>query len=224
MNLSKLLLIAISVFLFLSGCFTPAKMDGWIEEHEGGFSKKLKTSDYIIIKTPDLPQKDQASVSEKGKGKFIPALFYWKSEHTIVSSLNPYIPIGLMNSTIIQYANTKGLKQKLNGQKIELTINKFPLVFTFTDRYQLFFFVVFYVQSEHLFIGPQKENITVSYKILKDNAETKNGTITIADPDKVVNQKLFQSVKKMTWNYLDEYDNNMRAVSKEIVDKLLLEL
>ena len=67
MNLSKLILIAISVFLFLSGCFTPAKMDGWIEEHEGGFSKKLKTSDYIIIKTPDLPQKDQASVSEKGR-------------------------------------------------------------------------------------------------------------------------------------------------------------
>lgn len=214
----------IIIFLFFSGCMTPAKMDGWIEEHEGGFAKKLKTSDYITIKNPDLPQSDLASVSKKGDSKFIPALLYWKSERTIVADLNTYIPIGLMNATIIQYANTKGLKQKLNGEHIEFTLNKVPSVFTFTDKYQLFFFVVFYVQDQQFFITPQKQDIVVSYRILKDNTEVKNGTVTVADPDKAVRLKFLQSLKKMTWNYLDEYDNNVRAASKEIVDKLLLQL
>jgi hypothetical protein len=221
MQFRKLTLAALLGFVLLSGCFTPAKMDGWIEQHEGGFSKKLKTSDYITIKTPALSEKEQASTSQKGRGKFVPAIIYWKSERTIVSTLNTYIPVGLMNSTIIQYANTKSLKQKLNGQKVELTINKFPSVFTFTDRYQLFFFLVFYVQSEHLFIRPQKEDISVSYKILKDSIETKSGTIIIPDADKTVNQKIFQSAKKLTWDYLDEYDTNIRTVSRQIVDKLL---
>lgn len=68
-------------------------MDGWIYEYEGGFSTKLKSSDYINIKTDDIPKSDIASTSQKGKGKFIPAIFYWKSERTTVSSLNRYIPV-----------------------------------------------------------------------------------------------------------------------------------
>jgi hypothetical protein len=33
-------------------------MDGWIEQYEGGFTTKLKASDYITIKTPELPKSD----------------------------------------------------------------------------------------------------------------------------------------------------------------------
>ena len=61
----------------------------------------------------------------------------------------------------------------------------------------------------------------MSYKILKDSIETKSGTIIIPDADKTVNQKIFQSAKKLTWDYLDEYDTNIRTVSRQIVDKLL---
>ncbi len=215
---------AIAFLILISGCLTPKKMDGWINEYEGGFTTKLKTSDYITIKTPELPRSEFPSVSQKGKSKFIPALFYWKSERTVVSELNPYIPVVNINSTIIQYANTKKLREKLNGQKIELTISKVPDVFTFVDRYKLFFFVVFYVQTENIFISPQRQDMIVSYRILKDNAETKKGSITITDPSKARSLKFLQSVKKMTWNYLEEYDNIIKAMSKEFIDKLLLEI
>lgn len=199
-------------------------MDGWIEEYEGGFTTKLKTSDYITIKTPDLPKSDVASVSEKGKSKLVPLLFYWKSERTVVSKLNPYIPVVNINSTIIQYANTKKLREKLNGQKLELTISKVPTAFTLIDRYQLIFFVLYYVHWQKIFIGPQQQDLVITYRILKDDTETKKGVITIADPSKSVNLKFLQSVKKMTWNYLEEYDNIIKAMSKEFVDKLMLEI
>lgn len=221
---NTIIITAIALLLFTSGCLTPKKMDGWINEYEGGFTTKLKTSDYITIKTPELPKNDLPSVSAKGPGKFVPAIFYWKSERTVNSSLNPYIPVVNINSTILQYANTKKMREKLNGQKIELTINKVPDMFTLVDRYQLFFFVVFYVQSERIFIAPQKQDLVINYRILKDNAETKTGTITIADPSKAKDLKFLQSVKKMTWNYLEEYDNIVKDMSKQFVDKLLLEI
>lgn len=217
------IIIGIALF-FITGCLTPKKMDGWINEYEGGFTTKLKTSDYITIKTPELAKSDLPSVSQKGDGKFIPAIFYWKSERTVVSTLNPFIPVVNINSTIIQYANTKGLRQKLNGEKIELTINKAPSAFTLLDRYQLFFFVVFYIQKENIFINPQSQDLIISYRKLKDNAQTKSGSITIHDPSKSMRLKFFQSVKKMTGNYLEEYDNIIKSMSKEFVDKLLTEI
>lgn len=216
------IIMAVTFLLLTSGCLTPKKMDGWINEYEGGFTTKLKTSDYITIKTPELPKSDLPSVTEKGKGKLIPLLFYWKSERTTVSSLNPYIPVVNINSSIIQYANTKKLREKLNGQKIELSISKMPDVFTLVDRYQLIYFVFYYVHWERIFISPQKQDLVISYRILNGNAETKAGTITIADPSRPRDLKFLQSVKKMTWDYLEEYDNIIKAMSREFVDKLLL--
>jgi len=214
--------IVIFIF-FISGCVTAKKMDGWIGQYES-VPGKLKTSDYITIKTDNIPHNENASVSHKGKGKFIPAIFYWKSEQTTISDLNPLIPINKINTSIINYANSKSLKSKLNGQKVELSFAKMPNVFSMTHKYQMFFFVVFYVQSEYFYLTPQKQDLIVSYRILKDNLETKKGEITIADPSKKINQKIFQSVKKMTWNYLDEYDNVLNAMSRELVDKLLVQL
>lgn len=218
------IIAAFALLLFTSGCLTAKKMDGWIEEYEGGFTTKLKTSDYITVVTPELPKSDLSSVSQKGKYKLVPAIFYWKSERSVVSSLNPYIPVVNINSTILQYANTKKLKEKLNGQKIELTINKVPAVFNLVDRYQMIFFVVYYVHWEKVFISPQKQDLIISYRILKENTEIKKGTITVADPSKPRDLKFLQSVKKMTWNYLEEYDNIIKAMSKEFTDKLLLEI
>lgn len=218
------LIVAAVALLLLSGCLTPKKMDGWIEQYEGGFTTKLKTSDYITIKTPELPKSDVPSVSQKGKYKLVPALVYWKSERSVISTLNPYIPVVNINSTILQYANTKKLREKLNGQKIELSISKVPSVFTLIDRYQMIFFVLYYVHWEKIFISPQRQDLVITYRILNGNVETKKGIITVKDPSVPRNLKFLQSVKKMTWNYLEEYDNIIKAMSKDFVDKLLLEI
>ncbi len=199
-------------------------MHALLKDLHGAVPNKLKSSDYITIKTESISKSEMASTSQKGGSKFIPAIFYWKSEQTIVSDLNSAIPVNNVTTTIINYANTKGLKQKLNGQKLELSFGKLPEIFTTTHKYQMFFFVLFYVQSEYYFLTPQKQDITVSYKILKDNLPTKTGFVTVADPSKSIRQKIFQSVKKMTWNYLEDYDTNVKAMSKEIIDKIIPEI
>lgn len=215
---------ALAMLLFSTGCLTPKKMDGWIEEHSGGFTTKLKTSDYIVVKTPELPKSDAASVTAKGKYKILPLLVYWKFENSWVPTLNPYIPVATINSTIIQYANSKKLKEKLNGQKLELTVDKVPVTFSLISREHLVFFVVYYAKWGRVFIDPAKQDITFNYRLLKEGVETKKGAITIADPSKPLNLKFLESVKKMTWNYLDEYDNMIRDMSRQLVDKLMAEM
>jgi hypothetical protein len=54
--------------------------------------------------------------------------------------------------------------------------------------------------------------------------ETKKGNITITDPSKPRELKFLQSVKKMTWNYLEEYDNIIKDMSRQFVDKLIVEV
>lgn len=221
--MKKIITYALIAVVF-SGCLTTKKMDGFIEEYEGGFTTKLKTSDYITVSAPELPKTDVASTTVKGKNKVLPLLVYWRFEWSRVPTLNPYIPVANINSTILQYANTKKLKEKLHGQKIELTINKVPTTFSLTYRDHLVYFGLYYVQWGRVFINPQKQDITIGYRILKDKVETKKGAITVADPSKPLDLKFLQSVKKMTWNYLDEYDNIIKDMSRQFVDKLLLEI
>jgi hypothetical protein len=44
------------------------------------------------------------------------------------------------------------------------------------------------------------------------------------DRNNAVSGKLFQSTEKMTWKYLDAYDNNIKTMGKQFVDQLLTEL
>lgn len=84
--------------------------------------------------------------------------------------------------------------------------------------------IVAYTGREHIYIDPQEEDMVVSYRLLKDNLETKKGEITVTNRDQPVALKAFQSPKKLTRRYLEQYDNNIKLMSKELVDKLIVDL
>jgi hypothetical protein len=85
--------------------------------------------------------------------------------------------------------------------------------------------IIYAVTWEYISIQPKVNEMVVSYKIIgNDNVETKTGVISIPNPDKGVNLKAFQSIKKMTWQYLEDYDANITAMSKKLIDKLAAEL
>jgi hypothetical protein len=50
------------------------------------------------------------------------------------------------------------------------------------------------------------------------------GSISITDPETAVGLKMWHSLKKMTWDYLDQHDDNVTAMSRKFVDKLVAEL
>jgi hypothetical protein len=63
---------------------------------------------------------------------------------------------------ILPYAHSKGLKKKLNGQKLELTIEKVPTMFSLRDKGVMIYLVLAYTGWEHIYIEPQTEDMVVS--------------------------------------------------------------
>lgn len=226
-NLVRLALPFAALFclLILSGCLTPRKMDKWIDTHYGKtVPAKLKSNDYITVKTEKPFPTDRVSQTVKGQRKMIPALVYWQWDYANVSALNPAIPAANLSTTVVGYANGKGLRQKVNGQKIELTVNKLPAGFSLREKGTLIYVLVYYIGWEHIFIEPGNDDLVVTYRLLKDDVETKKGIISIPNRGRPVSLKVLQSTKKMTWRYLDQYNENIRAMSRELVDKLLTEI
>ena len=78
---------------------------------------------------------------------------------------------------------------------------------------------------DKLTVVPEDKDMIISYKVFNaDNTAYKNGTITISNADKGVTLGMFQSLKKKTWQYLDQYDESITSMSKIVVDKIAAEL
>src|SRR4051812_27627634 len=104
--------------VFLSSCLGPAKINKWVDNHYGenlNASSKAK-ADYIAVTSPLVTADLKASDTKKQVKNFLPLLFYWQFDYRNTCTLNPKIPVNTLRSTVQSYANSKGLKQKLNGQ------------------------------------------------------------------------------------------------------------
>ena len=76
-------------------------------------SSSLKWPDYDISKT------------EKNTSGMLPLIVYWQFDYKNTCTLNPQIPLNIFNTTVHSYA-PHGLRQKLQGRRLETLWNKFP--------------------------------------------------------------------------------------------------
>src|SRR5260221_4475416 len=133
-NNTAIFLIIVAI---MTGCINEKKMNHYVVNKYGGTitSKKIK-SDYISIISPLLNDNPTPSESLKKTKKVVPLLLYIRVYYQTFCTLNPKIPINQFGSALATYANSKGLKQKLNGGNLELIIAKVALTFYFYTDYQ----------------------------------------------------------------------------------------
>ena len=106
---------------------------------------------------------------------------------------------------------------------MELSVEKIPNVFAIDDKAHVIFFG-YAVGWDDVSIMSDKVDLVVNYKLLKDGAETKKGSITVPyiyDKEKL---GMFKSWKKATDEFLDQYDMNITEMSKSFVKKLVSEI
>lgn len=212
------------MIISLTSCLTPRKIDKWIDhEYGNAIQTKAKKSDYITIVAPQTSN-DIIAKTEKKKMKLLPLLFYWKWEYGTTSTLNEKVPYNTFQQTFIPYANGKRLKEKLNGQTIELKVENMPATFSVVDKGGMVFLLLWAISWDRIFVDPAKQDMVVNYRLLRDGVETKKGTITVADRNKPVDVKVLHSVKKTFWEYLATYTGHVQGMSKEVADKLIAEL
>lgn len=210
--------------LFLSGCVGPRTVNKWVDEHYNStLPTTKKKSDFVSVTSNIAPMGQQLSNTTKKTTNFLPLLFYWQWDYVNTCTLNPQIPVNQFTTTVLNYAN-KGLKQKLAGQRVEFSIEQLPNIFAIHDQSHMIW-VIYTISWEHISIQPNSTEMVVSYKVLNDqNTVTKNGTITVTNEIKQKDLKLFRSLKKTTWQYLDDYTTSITSMSKKAVDKLVAEL
>jgi hypothetical protein len=212
--------------LGLSSCLGPAKIDKWVAHEYKDVPltpDRKKASDYISIKDT-FPSMDQRySTTEDKSGSLLPLIFYWHKNYIFPCTLNPQLSVNNFTSSFMAFASSRRLKQHLNGRRVEISISSIPHSFTLGDNDHMIWLIYAYEWS-YIDLKPGTDDLVLSYRILQGSDEVKTGTISIPDANRRVQLKMFQSLRKMTYNYLDQFNENITAMSKKAVDQLISEL
>jgi hypothetical protein len=216
------LCLACIVFV-LSSCLTSAKLDKFVASqynNELPRPGKKKKAD-IEVTSPLKSDNSQISTTTHKTEKFLPLLVYWKYNHRQSCSLNPSISVTNFSNAVNSLA-TKALTDKLNGRKLELTVEQAPSALSVVVKENMVW-LVYAFAWEKVYIEPDKKDLIVAYKVVGGEGD-KTGKITVKNTDKNMGLRFFQSWKSATSEYLSEYNANFTTMTKTFVNQLTSEL
>ena len=220
----KKTLLILTTIIALTGCVSTKTYSSYV-------TQKLEQQ----IHAPDIQDKnisfdfsklevlDNSVEAEKSKSFFIPAILYWGWENTIECKISPAIVGQTFKSSFLNCADSLGLFNKLNEQQIEISIEKIPTSFVYTNKGNTMIFIIAYTVSELEAIYPQEQNLVINYKLIKNGQTTKSGKLIATNKDKPI-KNIWKSTKKFTWLYIDKFDNNIKVMTNDIVEQLLKQI
>ena len=215
----------ISLCLLLCSCLGPKMINKWVNQHyEGNLpNTSKKKEDAVSISHNISFPGSQLSNTENKTSKVLPLIIYWQYDYINTCTLNPVIPINDFTAAVTAYSRTTAFKQKLNGQKLELTVNKIPGRFTIDDKGHLIWLVYAFAWDK-ITIKNEDRELQVSYRVINGGAEVKSGTVSVTAQDREVPLGMFRSLKKKTKEFLTSYNAGIKTLSKTAMDKILGEL
>lgn len=220
----KLTFVFTIVFSFTS-CIGPKKIDKWIGQKYGETTTSIKPkANYYTLTSPLITADEKTSSSTKKTRKFLPLIFYWQVDYQLSSTLNPKIPINLFISAFSTYANSKNLREKLDGKNLEMTINKIPTSFSLNDDFRSIVLLIVAFSWEKIYLLPVNTDLQISYKLSKENGEINNGVLNISDLNKIKEKTYFKTMKRATTEYLTQYDENIKLMAKSAVVQMIEKL
>ncbi len=207
----------------LSSCLTSAKLDKFVAaQYNNELPKSSKKKKMEFEVTSRLPANNsQISTTVHKTDKFLPLIVYWKYNHRQSCSLNPSIAVSNFSNAVNTLA-TKGLIEKLNGRKLELTVEQAPSAFSLVAKENMIW-LVYAFSWEKIYIEPDMKDLIVAYKLVGGEGD-KTGKITVKNTDKNKGLRFFQSWKSATSEYLTEYNANFTTMTKTFVSQLTNEL
>ncbi len=217
--------VLLAAAFLLSGCLTSKKLDGFVADQ---FNNELPKPDKK--KNPDISvnssmkfESGDISFSSRKTTNFLPLLVYWQYYLRHTCQLNPVIGENYFRKTVMLQAN-KGLNQKLNGRQLELTVNQVPGAFSFTDKGRIIFLVLYAIQWHKIYVEADTKDLVVSYKLSDKGTTVKTGNITVKSIIKDQKIRFFQSWKSATSEHLGQYSVDVAEMTRNFVNKLILEL
>lgn len=215
-------ILSILTITLLTSCIGTKKFTGFVKPKFQDTKTSL-TNDNFIFDWTGLESKVNLVMSTKVKSQFIPAIFYWQWNNSIKCEINPIIVGQYFQESFLQYADTLKVKEKLQGRKLELKLEKIPNSFIYTHKGNSIIFIVAYTVKDLEAIFPQKQDLVVSYKLTQNGLTIKEGKLNTTNKDQPL-KNVWKSTKKFTWLYIDQFKQNTKIMTKEIVEKLITEI
>ncbi len=219
------LLIFMVVAITATSCSTSKRVDKGIKKYYANtIPEKIKGNDYISFNVENTLPANVISETKKTKNKLLPALFYWKWRTENTSVINNMMPIQYFTSSFVAAANSKKIKDKLNGGTLAITVKENPSNFVYVDDGWMVFVLLAYFGKESITIEPSNTKFSVNYSISYPSGETKTGLISTYNINREKAPRYFQNVKGFTREYLASCDNNIKAMAKDLVNDLVVQL
>ncbi len=220
---SSFLLVFVLMIAF-SSCLTSKKMDKFVAKQyndELPTPDKKKQSDIVITSAVQSPVAG-ISATESKTSNLLPLVFYWQVDYKNTCTLNSNIAVTSFSREINgKYA--KSLRQKLNGQNIELTIEQVPDQFAFDDKSHMVWLVYAFAWDKFT-VQPSAKDMIVSYKTNVNGQVAKTGRIVIKNKESNQGLRYLQSWKSAVSEYISAYNTNITAMTHEFATKLNDEL
>jgi hypothetical protein len=199
-------------------------MDKFVATHYNNELPKIdKKKKADIIVTSTVPTGNSAiSTTVHKTNRLLPLIFYWQYKHSQSCSLNSAIAITNFTNTINASA-TKVLSQKLNSNKLELTVEEAPSGFSMVLNEHMIWLVYAFGWAK-VYVEPDYKDLVVTYKMVQGDGTLKTGKIIVKNTDKAKGLRFFQSWKSATSEYLSSYNANLTAMSRSFVTQLSNEL
>lgn len=210
--------------LMLSSCLTSKKLDRFVAARYNNELPKLSKKKKAEIEITSLVPAGNSEISTTvhKTDRFLPLIVYWKYNHRQSCSLNPTIAVTNFSNAVNSLA-TKTLIEKLNGRKLELTVEQAPSAFSLVVKENIIWLIYAFGWSK-IYIEPDKKDLIVAYKLAGSDGGAKTGTIIVKTTDRNIGLRFFQSWKSATSEYLSEYDANFTSMTKTFVSQLTNEL
>lgn len=220
----KCRLLFFAIIFLLPACVSPKRYAGFIRENykNRDFSIVHPVAD-IQLRSDSLVLFDSIAKVRKGETYFIPAIIYWGIKQSFYCELNPKIPINIFSKVCKKYADSLNFNGKLNGQRLEISINALPSRFIYKQSEDVLFLLIAGFTLSKQVILPYNNNLELTYKLYNGSEVARTGHITAIDINKPVANN-WKSTKKMTLYYLGLYERNMRKLSEQCMVKLAREL
>lgn len=215
-------ILTILTISLLTSCIGTQKFTGFVEPKFQAIQTS-STIDNITFDLTGLESKTVSVTSTKVKSQFIPAILYWQWNNTIKCEINPAIVGQYFQENFLQYSDSLNVQETLQGRKLEMKIEKLPNSFVYTHKGNSVILFIAYTVSDLEAIFPQEQELVVSYKLTHNGSTLKEGTLTAANKDLPM-KNVWKSTKKFTWLYIDQFKQNNKTMTKEIIEKLITEL
>jgi len=214
-------LILITTLLFTS-CVSTKKYSNFVKpKFEKSASETAERySNSISFDLSNLETIDDIVKSEKLKSQFIPAILFWQWENNIKCRISPQSVGSMFKSYFIEYSETLGLSEKLANKTLEVKIEELPSNFVYANKGYTIIFIIAYTISQLEAIYPENQDFVIKYKLQENGQEIISEEIRITNKD-IPLKNIWSTTGKFTKNYVEQFENNIKASANEAVRMLL---